>query len=212
MERTPLPPSADRIMSTRFTRLAGLLGVLTPIFTLTLIFVSVALSPWFDWHNNALSDMGVSRTPNPFNAALLIGGVMYFAFAIGFLRWQGTKSKLNKIGAFFMLAGGVGLLSVGIFTEDAGRIHYVVSVTYFLATPLAFVLFGVDLLKRRAGVPGVLSIAAGLAALLMIVFVPHRRYAVPEILAAVVIGAWTLSFGVKMLFEARQATEDRAAA
>ena len=64
-------------MSTRFTRLAGLLGVLTPIFTLTLIFVSVALSPWFDWHNNALSDMGASHTPNPFNAALLIGGVMY---------------------------------------------------------------------------------------------------------------------------------------
>ena len=58
-------------MSTRFTRVAGLLGVLAPIFTLTLIFVSVALSPWFDWRNNALSDMGISRTPNPFNAALL---------------------------------------------------------------------------------------------------------------------------------------------
>jgi len=85
------------------TRLAGLLGVLTPIFTLTLIFVSIALLPWFDWHNNALSDMGVSRTPNPFNA-------------------------------------------------------------------------------------------------------------VPEILAAVVIGAWTLSFGAKLLFESRQAMEDRAEA
>jgi len=36
--------------------------------------------------------------------------------------------------------------------------------------------------------------------------------AAPEILAAVVIGAWTLSFGVKMLFESRQAMEDRAEA
>ena len=199
-------------MSTRFTRLAGLLGVLTPIFTLTLIFVSVALSPWFDWHNNALSDMGVSRTPNPFNAALLIGGVTYSAFAIGFLRWQGTQSALNKIAAFFMLAGGVGLLLVGIFTEDAGRIHYVVAVTYFLATPLAYVLFGAGMLKRGERVPGALSIAAGLAALLMIFLEPHKRYAVPEILAAVVISAWTLSFGMKMLFESWPATEDRAEA
>jgi len=193
-------------MSTRFTRLAGLLGVLSPIFTLTLIFVSVALSPWFDWHNNALSDMGVSRTPNPFNAALLIGGVMYFVFVLGFLRWQGTRSALNRIAAFFMLAGGVGLLSVGIFAEDAGRIHYVVAAAYFLATPLAYGLFGAALLMRGERVPGTLSIAAGLAALLMIVCVPHKRYAVPEILAAVIIGAWTLSFGVKMLFEPGSST------
>jgi len=74
------------------------------------------------------------------------------------------------------------------------------------------VLFGVNLLERGERVPDALSIAAGLAALLMIVFVPHRRYAVPEILAAVVIGAWTLSFGVKMLFESRQVVEDRAEA
>jgi hypothetical protein len=44
----------------------------------------------------------------------------------------------------------------------------------------------------------------------MIVCAPHRRYAVPEILAAVVIGAWTPSFGVKMLFEAKPAREDHA--
>ena len=49
-------------MTTRFTRLAGLCGLITPVFTLTLIFVSIALSPWFSWHDNALSDMGVSAT------------------------------------------------------------------------------------------------------------------------------------------------------
>ena len=89
-------------------------------------------------------------------------------------------------------------------------IHSVAAVTYFLATPPAYVLFGVGMLEHGEQVPGALSLAAGLAALLMIVFVPHKRYAVPEILAAVIIGAWTLSFGVKMLFEPRKAMEAHA--
>ena len=52
-------------------RLAALCGLLTPTITLALIFIAIKLSPWFSWHDNALSDMGVSATPNPFNAALL---------------------------------------------------------------------------------------------------------------------------------------------
>jgi hypothetical membrane protein len=45
-------------MTTRFTRLAGLRGIVSPIVTLTLIFSAIAQSPWFGWHDNALSDMG----------------------------------------------------------------------------------------------------------------------------------------------------------
>jgi hypothetical membrane protein len=183
------------------TRLAGLFGVLTTIFTLTLIFVSIALSPWFDWHTDALSDMGVSSTALLVNSTLLIGGALYLVFALGFIRWHDVTSTVAKIAALFMLLGGVGLLLIGVFPEDAGRIHYIVAVTYFMATPLAYLLFGIDLLRRGEPAPGVLSIAAGLGALSMIFFVPHQGWAVPEILAATVMGAWTLSFGVKMLSE-----------
>ncbi len=188
-------------MPARFLRIAGLFGLLTPIFTLTLIFISVALSPWFSWHNNALSDMGVSSTAQLFNGTLLLGGALYLVFAIGFLRWRGTSSVLAKSAALFLLAGAAGLMLVGIFPEDTGRIHYIVAITYFFATPLAYTLWGTDMLRRGDQVSGVLSIVAGLAALFMIIVVPHKRWAVPEILAAVVIGAWTLSFGVKMMFE-----------
>jgi hypothetical membrane protein len=188
-------------MSTRFIRLAGLFGILAPTITLTLIFVSIALSPWFSWHDNALSDMGVGQTALLFNSALLFGGLMYLVFITGFLRWIGLKSALARIGAGFMLAGGIGLGLVGIFTEAAGRLHYAVAATYFLATPLAYVLLGSEWLRRSKRVPGFLSIAAGLAAFLMIAAVPHKRIAVPEILAAVIIGAWTFSIGLKMLIE-----------
>lgn len=184
-----------------FTRLAGLFGILTPVFTLTLIFISIAMSPWFSWHDNALSDMGVSATSNPFNVSLFIGSLMYFVFAIGFLRWYGLRSRLAKIAAVALVAGGVGLLSIGIFTEQAGRIHYYVSALYFLATPLAYLLFGADMLRHGKLLMGSLTIATGIVAVLMITAVPHKRIAVPEILAALTMGSWTFALGMKLLIE-----------
>ena len=183
------------------TRLAGLCGLITPVFTLTLIFMSIALSPWFSWHDNALSDMGVSATSNLFNGALLIGGLLYFVFAIGFLCWQGLRSRLAKVAAVALIAGAIGLLLIGIFTENAGRIHYYVSALYFVATPLAYVLFGIDWLRHGNKLLGLLTIAAGITALLMITAVPHKRIAVPEILAALTMGMWTFALGLKLLIE-----------
>jgi len=188
-------------MTTRFTRLAGLFGIVTPVLTLTLIFVSIALSRWFSWHDNALSDMGVSATPNPFNAALFAGGLLYFVFVIGFLRWQGLRSLLARVAAVALIAGAIGLLLIGILTENAGRIHYYVSALYFLATPLAYALFGLDWLRHGERLLGLLTIAAGIVAFLMIAAVPHKRIAVPEILAALTMGIWTFSLGMKLLAE-----------
>ena len=188
-------------MTSRAVRLAGLAGVITPLFTLSLIFSAITQSPWFSWHDNALSDMGVNTVAPLFNGALLIGGLMYLVFVIGFLRWNGLHSRLNKIAAVCLLAGAIGLFLVGVFTEDAGRIHYYVAATYFLATPLAYVLLGIDRLRRGQRLMGVLTIAAGLAAVFMIGFVPHKRIAVPEILATIVLSAWTFSTGVQLLIE-----------
>ena len=185
----------------RFTRLAGLFGLLTPIVILTLVFVAVGLSPWFNWHTDALSDIGVSDTPQLFNTSLLIGGLMYLVFVIGFLRWHGLQSGLARSAAFFMLAGGLGLILIGLVTEEAGRLHYVVAATYFLATPVAYLLLGLDWQRRGRKLLGFLTLAAGMAAFLLIALVPHRGLAVPEILASVVLGAWTLSLGLKMLIE-----------
>jgi hypothetical membrane protein len=143
----------------------------------------------------------VSATSNPFNAALLVGGLLYFVFVIGFLRWQGLHSLLAKVAAVALIAGAFGLLLVGIFTENAGRIHYYVAATYFLATPLAYALFGVDWLRHGEKLLGPLTLAAGIVAFLMIAAVPHKRIAVPEILAAVTMGMWTFSLGMKLLVE-----------
>lgn len=182
-------------------RLAGLCGLLTPVLTLTLIFVSIAMSPWFSWHDNALSDLGVSATPNFFNAALFIGGGLHLIFVIFGLRSISGPGRLAQLGYAAVLAGALALPLIGFVTEAYGRVHYYVAAAYFLATPLGYILMGSAWL-RRDRLAGVLSIAAGLAAVAAIALVPHRRIAVPEILAATLMGAWTFAQGVRLLVAA----------
>ena len=182
-------------------RLAALCGLLTPTITLALIFISIKLSPWFSWHDNALSDLGVSATPNPFNAALLSGGGLHLLFVVFGVRAIIGAGRLARTGFGLLLLGAIALPLIGVFTEAYGRTHYYVAATYFLATPLGYVLIGSGWLRRGERVSGVLSIAAGVAALFAITLVPHKRIAVPEILAATLMGAWTFASGVNLLLE-----------
>ena len=186
-----------------FKRLAAICGLSTPVLTLTLIFIAIKLSPWFSWHDNALSDMGVSTPPNPFNTALMIGGALQLVFVIFGLRGSIGPGRLARLGLLAVLIGAIALPIIGIVTEDYGRAHYYVAATYFLATPLGYMLLGSATIRRGQPVEGILSIAAGAAAILAITLVPHKRIAVPEILAAILMGAWTFAMSVKLLFEKR---------
>jgi hypothetical membrane protein len=188
-------------MADKLLRAAGWCGVASPMVSSTLIFVSIAMSPWFSWQNNGLSALGVSGTPNFFNAGIIGGGSLYLVFTLGFARWQPARSRLETVARAALIGGAIGLILVGIFNDDSGRIHDVVAATYYVATPVAYLLSGGDWLRRGERVPGILTIAAGLAALLAIAVVPHRQRAVPEILAATIIGSWTFAMSVKMLVE-----------
>ena len=188
-------------MKTQFLRIAGWFGIATPILSLTLVFVSVAMSPWFSWHANALSDMGVSATPNPFNFGLIAGGLLYIVFAIGLWKWISVDSSVATIGKVALMLGSIALPLIGVINEDFDRLHYIVAATYFLATPLGYLLIGAVMLKRGEPVPGLLTIAAGIAAILAITLVPHQKIAMPEILASVIMGSWTFAMGVKLLLD-----------
>lgn len=188
-------------MNQRFHRIAAICGLLAPTLTLTLIFISIKLSPWFSWQDSALSDMGVSATSNVFNATLFMGGALQLIFVLGGLRSTIGPGQMARWGLGAVLIGAIALPLIGVFTEAYGRTHYYIAATYFLATPLGYSLIGGALIRRGDRVTGWLSIAAGLTALLAITLVPHTGIAVPEILAATIMGAWTFSISVKLLVE-----------
>ena len=198
--------------STNWLRLvAGLCGVIVPVFTIGLILTAIALSPWFSWQDDALSDLGVSPAALVFNTALIVGGLLNVGLALGVGQWVGNQSRrdllLARLGSALLLVAAVLLSLIGVFTEDIRLVHRTVAAGYFLLTPVSYLLLGTAWLWRGARVAGILTVAAGIAALALIALTPHHvahGIAVPEILAALIISCWSFSTGVILLADSSE--------
>lgn len=92
------------------------------------IFISISISPWFNWLENALSDLGNLRNLSApfFNGGLVITGLLIFTYSI-----KGFRNKAPLTAKFLALTG-FSLQLVGVFCENYGRIHFYVSLTLFL--------------------------------------------------------------------------------
>lgn len=183
------------------SRIAGLCGVITPIITLSLILLSISYSPWFNWSENALSDLGVHEAATLFNSALMIGGVLTLVLAAGLLQTL-RRTKTGFTGALVFVVGAVSLFAIGLFPETAGRIHFYVSVSFFASATLSMIIIGVALMKASERNVGVFSVFAGLfAAAVWTVFwnLPHRGVAVPEMLSVLAASAWSVVMGGKIV-------------
>lgn len=106
--------------------LLGLFGVVVP---LACVFVSIGLSPWFSFWENALSDLGHavrSGVAPVFNFGLATGG-----FLIGLVSHRYILPG-DKYRGFLLMTAGFSLMLVGVFDEVYGRLHFAVSVLFFL--------------------------------------------------------------------------------
>jgi hypothetical membrane protein len=182
----------------RFLRIAAWCGLAGPVTSAAMIFHSITVSPWFNWHRDALSKIGVSANAIWFNAGVFVGGVLTAVLAVGVGRWIG-RGWLGRVGCAAVLLGAIALALVGVFPEDRGRLHFLVATTYFLVTPLGYMLLGMAMLRKGLRVHGALTVCAGVAALLALTQTPHDGYAVPEILASLIVDTWTFSMGMNLL-------------
>jgi len=184
-------------------RVSGLCGILGSILTLVMVFGATVISPWFRWDTNALSELGVGEVSLIFNSAVVIGGVLNFIFALGTRKYL-PRRRVVRIGAALIMLSSVCLVLVGIFTIEYHFAHAVVSLGYFVSAPIGFILIG---LETERGTIETLSIIAGIAALLTIFMLPMMflltpfkvGFAVPEIIEALILAAWIVFMGVKLL-------------
>jgi hypothetical membrane protein len=182
------------------TLIGGACGIVGPAIALLMIYVSVSLSPWFSWQANALSDLGVHDVGFLFNSGLIVAGVLNVFFALGLSRkLPRGSSSLNAIGSVVLALGGGALALVGVFTENSGSIHGEAALGYFILVPAAIIIIGIGSIKKM-GRFGTLSVLAGLAALASIFLTPHEGLAIPEILEALVLSAWTIGSGLWVVF------------
>jgi hypothetical membrane protein len=132
-------------------------GILVILFYCAFTFTSIVLfprplSPMSDW----LSDLGNSSY-NPqgaifYNVGCVLTGLALFPFFAGFYYWY-TDEKWRK--SLIMITQAVGfiaafaLMMIGVFSEDAGAIHHLWSLMFFVFNLLVLTSANVSLMTHR---------------------------------------------------------------
>jgi len=183
-------------------KFALLCGVIGPIVPLSFIAFAIAYSPWFNWFNNALSDLGVSEAALIFNSGLIIGGILATIFAIGLMQIF-EKQFLGFVGAFALFLSTISLCAIGVFPESTGRIHLYFSLSFFALLAVSVLLIGAALMRESSQrYLGLFSILTVLVAGVAVAAVPHEGAAIPEIIASLAASVWSIVLSMK-LFKTR---------
>lgn len=120
-----------------------IIGIAAALAAYPFILASIALSPWFNVYNNALSDLGNTVTNGSvgyvYNVGLITAGALVLIFAALLLR-AGPHLKLAVWTVPLMIAS-FDLALVGVFSENAGSIHGVVSEVFFAMIVITMLTF-----------------------------------------------------------------------
>ena len=101
------------------------------------MMIAEAVYPDYSISGNFISDLGVGPAAPIFNASVALLGVFVLAAAYFLRKSFLPRTAWGMIVTVFFLLAGAGAMGVGIFTEEAGAIHTVVSLVTFLFGALA---------------------------------------------------------------------------
>jgi hypothetical membrane protein len=186
--------------SQRTQKVAVLCGLGAVAAFLILYMIAMSLDSTYVFGKNYLSDLGVSNGAWAFNAALILTGLLLTPFsvlglgpALGDTMWAMISKIMLVIAALF-------LISIGVFTEDAGDIHGVVSYGFFLTMLVSYVFVTKALYKSKyLGKSGYGS------TLLIFVFgvgiIPMGGNPLSETLAVLGIIVWGLVMGCLLMLK-----------
>jgi len=185
------------------SRWAGFSGILGSVLPLAIVLSATYLSSWFSWSANALSELGVGEQAVLFNSAMLLGGALYFLFAVGLYKWVPAERRV-RTGVLCIMGSSVCLALVGVFTIDYFVMHGIVAAGFFLLAPAGLLLIGFG---SKEAVIKRLSLACGIGALLAILVFPvvilalpfSVGFAVPELAESLIISVWTIFVSTKLL-------------
>ncbi|MEM1517960.1 MAG: DUF998 domain-containing protein [Nitrososphaerota archaeon] len=189
--------------------IAGCCGIISPVLGIGLVLIATTLSGRFSWERNALSDLGVAEPAAAmlFNSSLILAGVLFLCFVYGLLK-QVSDDKKYRSGLAFLLAGGVSLIFIGIFTEHYGVLHFIFSAGYFILTPIGIILIGASrpsrLVSQRVRIISIIEGSSSLfvitVAYLLLNSVGLRvGFAVPELAASLIISFWVIMIAARLI-------------
>ncbi len=172
-----------------------LIGVLGAVLAYPFIAVSIILTPWFNFYDNALSDLGNIARNAPvahlYNTGLVLSGFLVAFFAL--LTFLKRRSWKYSSWSLLLTLTGIDLALIGVFPEDAGRVHGLVSVIFFTMMIIVMLVYFFCSLALKNYVTGVLSIALSIAsAIIWMVEWGWKGVAIQETLTSLMATVWLL--------------------
>ena len=180
-------------------------GIFAPILAFTCILIAIASYPSFSWTSNALSDLGVIAgiTGLLFNFGLCASGLLALNFALFGLYAYLGKTLVSKISAAVFAAATIALIGIGIFNESYSGTHYAVSVAFFALMPISMFIITCAFLLAHRGRMALFTVLTGIAAalpwILLFAFKYVPNVAIPEFVSGLIVSAWTIILGYKIL-------------
>ncbi|MBU0684784.1 MAG: DUF998 domain-containing protein [Candidatus Thermoplasmatota archaeon] len=173
-------------------------GLAAIISFVALYSIAMSLDSGYVFGKNYLSDLGVSDGAWAFNAGVIIAGALFIPFAVFGLSPVLGNGRSPIVCTLLMAIAGLFLISIGIFTEDAGDIHGVVSYGFFLTMlvtlgVVAYSLCRSNSLGRFGYLVTLMVFMFGLAML------PVGGNPLSETLAVLSILLWGLLIGIALL-------------
>ena len=177
-------------MRGRSCALIGLIGPLTAFFFIAL---SIARSPWFDWQQNALSDLGhatASSVAPLYNFGLVLAGLCLIVYSVTVFR---THAKYTSV---CLLVAGSLLQLVAAFDEIYGALHLLVSVLLFVSFGFASIVY---MLEKRSALALTASVTAFFAWVLYFAGIYGGGIAIPETISSAAAVSWVVLSSLRIL-------------
>ena len=181
------------------TRIGGVCGILIPIVLFLSLACALSYSPWFNWTQHALSDLGISGVSSFFfNSGMVICGILAFIFSLGL-----SRILVNKIGVYLLCISSLAMIGIGIFPETIGGLHFVVSATSFMLLTVSLLIVGLTITRNKTERPiGILVFVFIVPALIgsLILLPSLKGIAISETLVWFPAFFWMMIYGLRMMF------------
>jgi len=176
-------------------------------FTVALLALAIASSPWFSFQYNWLSDMGNSAiNPNTFygipvkyifDASLMIGGLggIIFTYAIS----PKFASLKGRIAIALFYANSLAIFFTGLFSEDFGILHTISSLALFILIPISLLAFSFSMEGWAKKGLFLVSICSLLAFCLLFLDRPWGGNAIVELIPCAALGVGLAILTIKLL-------------
>lgn len=181
----------------RGLKISAICGILTPILAFSCILLSITFAPDFSWTDNALSDLGVMPNPTAilFNSGLIISGILGTVFALGLFSVLKGKST-GRAGTLLFLLDCLALAAIGAFSENTGRMHFYVSIAFFVLFPFSMLLMTAHFVLKSRNRMAVFTFLVSVFAAAVWVVELWVRYvpgvAIPETLSGIAASLWVI--------------------